>query len=311
MSLTLIRHSRAGVRRLQLGRKGQWLAGFTALAVLAGSAFGGYLAALKLHPNGVVSEQAVASFQQELAEQRSALAQARDDSKQQINALATRLARLQASMTRLDAVGERVTELVGIDGKEFDFGAAAAIGGPESLTAPRSDTSALEFISQLDAMDAELETKGRQLAVIESLLLDKHMGIEQRISGKPVDSGYVSSYFGLRTDPFHGGSAWHNGIDFAGREGSDVMATAAGVVTFAGSDGAYGNLVEINHGDGLVTRYGHNKNLLVKAGDIVRKGQVIARMGSTGRSTAPHVHYEVVRNGLYLNPAKFTRDGRS
>ncbi|MFZ5842630.1 MAG: peptidoglycan DD-metalloendopeptidase family protein [Pseudomonadota bacterium] len=306
MTLTLITHTRGGAKRLQLGRAGQICAALAGVGLLSAACFGGYLVAVKLHPNGVVSQRTVENWQQELDAQRQAVETARAESEQQINALAARVARLQAHIARLDAVGERVTELVGLEGKEFEFSAEPALGGPEGEpigTAPGA--SPLEFIGQLDAMHSQLETRGRQLAVLESLLLDKHMGTEKLISGHPVSTGYISSYFGYRTDPFHGSTTWHKGIDFVAPEGSDVLATAAGVVTFSGVKDGYGNLVEISHGDGLVTRYGHNSKLNVKVGELVRKGQVIAKVGSTGRSTAPHVHYEVARDGLFLNPAKY------
>ncbi len=306
MTLTLITHSRSGAKSLRLGRAGQMGMALFGLGLLGSACFAGYLLSIKMHPNGVVSERTVESWQAELEAQRRAVETTRAESEQQISALAARVARLQAHIARLDAVGERVTELVGLDDKEFEFSATPALGGPETgVVSAGSNASPLEFIGQLDAMHSQLETRGRQLAVLESLLLDKHMGTEKLISGNPVNTGYISSYFGYRTDPFHGNTTWHKGIDFVAPEGSDVLATAAGVVVVAGERDGYGNLVEISHGDGLVTRYGHNKQLTVKVGELVRKGQVIAKVGSTGRSTAPHVHYEVARDGLFLNPAKY------
>lgn len=309
MTLTLITHTRSGAKSLRLGRASQACAAVFGVALISAACFGGYSLAVKLHPNGVVSQHTVESWQQELDAQRQAVDTARQESEQQIKALAARVARLQAHIARLDAVGERVTELVGLEGKEFEFGSEPALGGPdgEVLGQPHG-ASPLEFIGQLDTMHSQLETKGRQLAVLESLLLDKHMGTEKLISGHPVNTGYISSYFGYRTDPFHGNTTWHKGIDFSAPAGSDVLATAAGVVTFAGVKDGYGNVVELGHGDGLSTRYAHNAKLAVKVGELVRKGQVIAKVGSTGRSTAPHVHYEVQRDGLFLNPAKYLAD---
>jgi murein DD-endopeptidase MepM/ murein hydrolase activator NlpD len=121
-----------------------------------------------------------------------------------------------------------------------------------------------------------------------------------------VLEGYVSSYFGERQDPFTGHEAWHKGVDFAGQAGAEVVAVAAGIVTRSESSHGYGNLVEINHGNGYVTRYGHSQALLVKTGDIVTRGQPVATIGSTGRSTGPHVHFEVLRNGQHVNPLSFT-----
>jgi len=303
--ITLIRHTRAGVRSVRLGNWGVACAMLLGLSVLSAAGAGGYLLAVTWHPNGVVSESTVKNWQKELKAQRDEVERAKRESQEQLQALAMRVARVQAHMTRVDAVGQRVTELVGINDKEFDFTGTPAMGGPSSSVTSAVETSPMEFISQLDAMNSQLDTRGRQLAVLESLLLDKHMGTEKAISGKPTDIGYITSYFGYRTDPFHGGGAWHNGVDFAAAEGTEIYATAAGVVSFAGVKDGYGNVVEINHGDGLATRYAHNRSLSVKVGELVRKGQLISYMGTTGRSTAPHVHYEVLRDGLYLNPAKY------
>lgn len=305
MSVTLIRQSSVGLRSLRIGPAGLACAAVLALSVLAAAVTGGYLLAVKWHPNGVVRENTVNGWQRELQSQKVAVEKVKRESQDQMQALAARIARLQADMTRLDAVGLRVTELVGIDQKEFGFGQPVAVGGPESKIKGAVETSPMEFMAELDAMNSQLETKGRQLEVLESLLLDKHMGTEKLISGQPVKKAFITSYFGYRTDPFEGNSAWHNGIDFSAPEGTDIMATAAGVVSYAADKDGYGNMVEINHGDGLVTRYGHTKVMLVRVGDLVRKGQIIARVGMTGRTTAPHVHYEVVRDGLYLNPAKY------
>jgi murein DD-endopeptidase MepM/ murein hydrolase activator NlpD len=126
-----------------------------------------------------------------------------------------------------------------------------------------------------------------------------------RPDGRPVVEGYISSYYGERQDPFNGHEAMHKGVDFAGVMGSQVVAVAAGVVTRAEGQAGYGNLVEINHGNGFVTRYGHNQKVLVGVGDTVVRGQSIALMGSTGRSTGPHVHFEVLRNGRQVNPIAF------
>ncbi len=303
--ITLIRHTRAGVRSVRFGNWGVACVMLLGLSVLSAAVAAGYLLAVTWHPNGVVSEITVKNWQKELKAQRDEVEHAKRESQEQLQALAMRVAKVQAHMTRVDAVGMRVTELVGLDEKEFDFSGTPAMGGPDASVRGAVETSPMEFISQLDAMNSQLDTRGRQLAVLESLLLDKHMGTEKAISGKPTDIGYITSYFGYRTDPMHGGAAWHNGLDFAAAEGTEIHATAAGVVSFAGVKDGYGNVVEINHGDGLVTRYAHNHSLQVRLGELVRKGQVIARMGSTGRSTAPHVHYEVLRDGLFLNPAKY------
>jgi murein DD-endopeptidase MepM/ murein hydrolase activator NlpD len=135
--------------------------------------------------------------------------------------------------------------------------------------------------------------------------LGHHIESTSYLSGRPIAKGWLSSYYGVRKDPFSGKPAVHKGLDFAGKEDTAIIATASGVVSWASDRYGYGKLIEINHGRGLKTRYGHNKNILVKVGEVVSKGQVIARMGSTGRSTGPHVHYEILRNNAQIDPIKF------
>lgn len=137
------------------------------------------------------------------------------------------------------------------------------------------------------------------------MILTRELKEEIHPEGRPVTTGYISSYFGERADPFDGREAFHKGVDFAGNLGSDVVAVAAGVVTWAGERSGYGKLIEINHGDGFTTRYAHNERALVSVGQTVKRGESIALMGSTGHSTGPHVHFEVLKNGRQVNPLSF------
>jgi murein DD-endopeptidase MepM/ murein hydrolase activator NlpD len=162
-----------------------------------------------------------------------------------------------------------------------------------------------EFLSAIDVLSNQLKTREDDLEVLESLLANQKFHRQVSLAGRPILAGWMSSGFGRRTDPITGRMAWHAGIDFAGKAGSPVVAVASGVVTFAGPRSGYGRVVDINHGGGYVTRYGHNEELLVGVGDLVKKGQMIARMGSTGRSTGPHVHFEVLKDGAQINPARF------
>jgi murein DD-endopeptidase MepM/ murein hydrolase activator NlpD len=156
-----------------------------------------------------------------------------------------------------------------------------------------------------DTLEQQIQQQEKQLKVLESLTLGHHIQQNSYLSGRPIKRGWLSSYYGIRQDPFNGQPAIHKGIDFAGKENADIIATASGVVSWAGERYGYGNLIEINHGGGIKTRYGHNKEILVQVGDVVTKGQVIAKMGSTGRSTGPHVHYEILKNDRQINPLKF------
>jgi len=151
----------------------------------------------------------------------------------------------------------------------------------------------------------QAEHRADQLAVLESLMASRRLSQDLKPEGRPITSGWLSSYFGNRADPFSGKQKLHAGVDFAGKEGSDVVAVASGVVTWSGKRYNYGTMVEINHGNGLVTRYAHNKDNLVTVGETVKKGQLIAAMGRSGRATGPHVHFEVLQDGRKVNPLKY------
>jgi len=186
------------------------------------------------------------------------------------------------------------------------------MGGPEVQLGnqPAQPVALADVLGSLDQLQQQLGDRERQMRVLEDLLLAGRLEKEVRPSGWPISGGYITSGFGIRTDPFTGLRDYHPGIDFAAPEGSQVMAVAAGIVTEAGERNGYGNLVEIDHGNGYVTRYGHNEKLLVKVGDRVRRGQAISLIGSTGRSTGPHVHFEVVLNGSVVNPEQYIQAAR-
>ena len=187
---------------------------------------------------------------------------------------------------------------------EFDFSSAPAMGGPEKIigVAAYKPPSYMELLDQLAR---DIEDREQQLGVLQILMAKQKMDRDKFIAGRPVKKGWMSSRYGSRVDPITGKRAWHEGVDFAGKEGADVIAVAAGVVVFAGEQNGYGRMVEINHGGGYATRYGHHKELSVNAGDIVRRGQVIGLMGSSGRSTGPHVHFEVYKGSKVVDPSKY------
>lgn len=245
----------------------------------------------------------------EVDAQRGELARTRESTEENAQALSRRLARLHAHVMRLDAAGQRLTEIAGLEAGEFDFSEPPAVGGPE-VPATLESLQVEPVLTSLDAFERKLDDRERQMRVLEDLLLASRLQKQVRPSGWPVQNGYISSTFGRRSDPFNGRMAMHEGIDFAGSMGSDVMAVATGIVTIAGNSDGYGNLVEINHGNGYVTRYGHNKSIAVKVGDRVVKGQRVAAMGSSGRSTGPHVHFEVLLNGRVVNPQQYIAAAR-
>lgn len=167
-----------------------------------------------------------------------------------------------------------------------------------------------EFRNALDGFERELDARERQMRVLRDLMVAGRLREEVLPSGRPITSGWMSSTYGWRADPFTGRRTLHHGIDFAGSPSSDIVAVASGVVTFAGRRHGYGQMVEINHGNGYVTRYAHNKENLVTVGERVHKGQRVALMGTSGRSTGPHVHFEVLHNGKTVNPTEYIRAAR-
>ncbi len=238
-------------------------------------------------------------------EQRAHLNDARARSGEHLDALALRLGELQARVLRLDALGKRLIAAGKLDAGEFDFDNPPPIGGPAASVGVQKSTSASQLVSELEGLAHVLEDRENQLDVLDALLLQRNVREQVVPAGRPIVSGWISSAFGKRKDPFSGREEHHDGVDFAGKKGSDVVAVAAGVVSSAVTRSGYGRTVEINHGDGFVTRYGHNQKLLVAVGDVVERGQPIAAMGSSGRSTGPHVHFEVLRNGKTVNPARY------
>lgn len=256
------------------------------------------------HTTTIVTPQVVSNWNESLAEQASQLKDINKQSEQKISALTIRLAELQARLVRLDALGERLVKMAHLDQGEFDFSdASPAVGGPELLGNQEDAAPSIDAI--LGRLGDRIEDRQEQLGLMESLLSNKKLQSEVFLAGRPITKGWMSSRFGKRPDPFTGKIAMHEGVDFAGKEGSDIISVAAGVVTWSGDRYGYGNLIEVNHGNGYSTRYGHCKELLVKAGDVVKKGQLVALMGSSGRSTGPHVHFEVYKNGRVVDPATY------
>jgi len=223
---------------------------------------------------------------------------------EKVNAVAIRLGQLQARLIRLDAMGGRLTEMAGLEESEFNFEELPPQGGPESSP---NFVSLSELSGELSLFENYLDNREHQLQVLDTIIGVQDLSRESEPLGKPVPAGYISSYFGTRIDPFTGKKAKHTGIDFAGYDGADVVSIAAGVVTWAGPRYGYGEMIEINHGNGYSTRYAHNKVNLVAVGDQVEKYDIIALMGQTGRATGPNLHFEVLKNGQSVNPVPFVK----
>jgi len=247
------------------------------------------------------------AFQAALSDQRSSILQVKEQTQQHLDALALRLGQMQSHIIRLDALGERLTKVGMLDEEEFNFSVAPPVGGLDASNSAES-LELNELLADLQLMTQTIEDREHKLNFMEELIMNRRLQQEIYPEGRPIKKGWISSHFGYRKDPFSGKKAFHHGVDFAGKKGSDVFSVAAGVVSRTGRQAGYGAMVEINHGNGYTTRYGHNGEILVKAGDRISKGQVIAKMGSTGRSTGPHVHFEVLRNNRKVNPWKYLRE---
>tara|TARA_R110001592_G_scaffold363371_1_gene685649 strand:- start:269458 stop:270279 length:822 start_codon:yes stop_codon:yes gene_type:complete len=265
----------------------------------------GYLAG-QGSETSVLRGAALDTIQEGLDQQSSGLEALQNKAELKFQALTVNLAELQARMTRLDALGEHLTAMADLGDGEFDFSQAPAVGGPLAGEF-RVDFSSVDLSGELASFEARLGNREQQLGILESLFQNRKFADSVWLSGQPIEKGWISSAYGMRTDPFTGRRSMHNGIDFAGKAGSEVLAVAAGVVSWTGRESGYGNMVEVSHGDGFVTRYSHNKENLVAPGDIVRKGEPIALVGSTGRSTGAHVHYEVYKHGRSVDPSSYVR----
>jgi murein DD-endopeptidase MepM/ murein hydrolase activator NlpD len=244
------------------------------------------------------------ALQQLSLHQQQAIDSIHSSTQASVDDLTLRLGRMQAQVLRLDALGQRLVSKGDLDAGEFDFNMVPPIGGPEESLA-LSATTLPDFTAMLNELEISVADREKKLGVLEEVLLHKKLKDRVTPSGKAVERGVLSSKFGTRIDPFTGKRATHKGVDIAGKAGSNILALGDGVVTWSGTRDGYGNLVEIDHGDGLATRYGHNTAILVNDGDTVRKGQPVALMGSTGRSTGPHVHIEVLHEGKQVNPASY------
>ncbi|WP_414637053.1 M23 family metallopeptidase [Arenimonas sp.] len=268
-----------------------------AIFLVLATAFGaGYLAR---GANGAALEE-IARMQAQLDLQAQELVQARDEAQREVNAIAARVGELQAQANRLNALGDRLTRVGKLKDGEFNFGELPGQGGGESA----GDVPSGDLLASLDQLQTQFDRSGRQLNVLEALLFDQALDSNSTPAGMPAP-GYISSRYGGRNDPFGRGQAHHLGIDIDANSGDPVTAAAEGVVSFSGVRGGYGNVVEIDHGNGYKTLYAHNSANLVKAGDVVRAGQNIARVGSTGRSTGSHLHFEVKLNGRQVNPRQY------
>lgn len=298
------------VRQYDLrGPKAVLLGTATALVAVGGLFFGGLSAGVHLAESRPDAGSRL--WHASLEAQASELAELRRLTSENLDALTHRVGQMNAHVIRLDALGQRLTAMAELDDGEFDFSRSPGLGGPEDLLFGESASNELaDVLRMMDELDLQLRDRQTQLGVLENLMLDRSLRARVQPEGRPVAAGWISSRFGRRTDPFTGRPAVHRGVDFSGRPGTQILSAGDGVVIFAGSRYGYGRMVEVNHGNGYVTRYAHNKENLVQVGDTVRKGQPIATMGSTGRATGTHLHFEVLLNGRQVDPMPYIQARR-
>lgn len=307
MKIILISNRADKARTLMLN---SWAKGLLSILLLGIPVAAGTMMGVKIADGRweLLFENSVSEMQHEIAVQQSEVDAGRTQANNTLAAMTLKLAELRARLVRLDALGEHLTQIASLEDGEFDFSTTPGLGGP-GAPGVFSQTDQLSVQNELAAvfskLDRQLESRESQLQILTSMMSDSRLEKEQTVAGRPVLKGWMSSKYGMRTDPFHGDQRWHGGVDFAGKYGSPVVAVASGVVTWSGERGGYGNLIELNHSDGYVTRYAHNEENLVELGTVVKKGQQIARMGSSGRSTGPHVHFEVFKNGRTVDPASY------
>jgi len=298
MKFVVLRRRAAQIRSFDL--PGHWVLGIcaTVLVVLLSLSF---LAGFSVSERS--SGETTSLFAQLTATDQSEIDELRARLQERIDAMSARVGQLNAHIIRLDALGMRLAEMANVDSHEFDFSMAPSAGGPESSST--MPVQAPELAALIDDFEMRLVQRDAQLNMLEQIILQRELREQILPDGRPVERGFMSSGFGNRQDPVSGEFSFHRGVDFAGNTGDHVIAVGAGVVTFAGYRPDYGYVVDVTHGNGYVTRYAHNSEVLVRQGETVSRGQRLAIMGSTGRSTGPHVHFEVLRNGAPVNPLSY------
>jgi murein DD-endopeptidase MepM/ murein hydrolase activator NlpD len=305
MELVLISKSKGAFGRLRIRYTVLSITLFAIAVGAGGITYWGYLAGQRSMVNAMVTDPdfATSLLQAEVIAQRKLITEIRLDAQSNLTTLAIRAGSLQAHVTRLDALAERLVAVADLDPAEFGLSGVPAVGGPvpNNFIPPEWDS----LLANLELLGTDLAVREDRLDALEALIFDRQLHDDMHPEGQPVEDGWISSGFGFRTHPVSGLKEFHSGVDFAGKPGLEVRAVGAGIVTWSGTRWGYGNMVEINHGNGYVTRYAHNKKNLVEIGDRANKDEIIALLGSTGRSTGPHVHFEVLHNGKVVNPWKF------
>ena len=309
MKIILISSRADRVRTISLN---SWAKGLLSVLLLGIPVAAGTMLSVKIADGRweLLFDNSIGEMQHQLVVQQSHVDAGREQLDSSLAAMTGKLAQMRSRLVRLDALGEQLTQIASLEDGEFDFSVAPGLGGPdESLVNEVANSVDIqqELATMFARLDNSLNSRESQLNVLQSMLTENKLKSERMVAGRPITKGWMSSEYGMRVDPFHGNKRWHGGVDFAGRKGSDIIAVASGVVTWSGERSGYGLMVELNHSDGYITRYAHNDKNVADLGAIVKKGDVIAKMGSSGRSTGPHVHFEVFKNGRTVDPASYIR----
>ncbi|MFA5824541.1 MAG: M23 family metallopeptidase [Gallionellaceae bacterium] len=307
MNIILVSSQLAKARSITLTRTHLFAVVALALVLFVGAVLTAQYAIVRLQPGSISNELRawLASAQQDEQQKQQAYLH------ESMDTMAKRLGQMQAQLLRLDTLGARLAKMTGMKPQEFSFEQTPAQGGPYLPAPMQADVSLDNMNQQLASLSTLLSDRSDKLVALETLLMQDSLSKRLLPSVAPITEGWYSSNFGWRIDPFTGKSAMHEGVDYMVPAGTPVYASAGGVVVYADYHPQYGNMVEIDHGNDVVTRYAHASKLLTKVGAVVRRGQIISRVGSTGRSTGNHLHFEVRYKGLAQNPVRFLQKAAS
>ncbi|HEY6093576.1 MAG TPA: M23 family metallopeptidase [Gallionellaceae bacterium] len=306
MHIILVSNSLKNTRNITLSGRHLALGGVLLLLVFLAAVLVAQYVIVRLQPGSISDELRGWLASAQNAEQLKQQAYTRES----LDTMAARLGQMQAQLLRLDTLGARLAKMSGMKQQEFNFSEAPAQGGP-FVPAAQQDVTLHSMNQQMANLASLLTDRSDKLAALETLLMQDRLSKKMLPSASPVQQAVYSSNFGWRLDPFTGKNAMHEGVDFMVPFGTAIHAAAGGIVVYADLHPQYGNMVEIDHGNDIITRYAHASKLEVKVGQVVKRGQEIARVGSTGRSTGNHLHFEVRYKGMAQNPVRFLQNAAS
>jgi murein DD-endopeptidase MepM/ murein hydrolase activator NlpD len=306
VNIILVSNNLAKTRNVSLNGMHMLAAAAIFLALFIMAVLAAEYAIVRIQPGRVSNEMRAWLASAQNHEQQKQQAYLRES----LDTMAISLGQMQARLLRLDSLGTRLVKVAGMKPQEIDFSQLPAQGGAY-VPAGQQDVTLSSMNQQLGSLSSLMSDRGDKLAALETLLQQDRLKNKMLNTIQPVSSGWFSSNFGWRLDPFTGKSAMHEGVDYVVPQGTPIHAAASGIVVFASFHPQFGNLVEIDHGNDIVTRYAHASKLMVEVGQLVKRGQLISLVGSTGRSTGNHLHFEVRFKGLAQNPTRFLQNAAS